>query len=94
MLFAFRAHLNIDYTGKVQNVRVVASLASVCLINDVAMSLNSCISSLEAGKRPRSPRPHRTSYRTRLPSSLTEELDEFCWVNGVLDKLNDYNRYA
>ncbi|CAD5207349.1 unnamed protein product [Bursaphelenchus okinawaensis] len=84
-------HLDIDYNIKVQTVKIVASLASVCLINDLAMSISACV---EARQKKADRSVFRDTYRSRLPSSLNEEITEFCWITGVMDKLHDYQRYA
>uniref|UniRef100_A0A1I7S228 FSA_C domain-containing protein n=1 Tax=Bursaphelenchus xylophilus TaxID=6326 RepID=A0A1I7S228_BURXY len=82
-------HLDLDYSLKVQSMKIVASLASVCLVNDLAMSISACA---QTKKKPKSVAEH--SYRSRLPSSLNEEVVDLYWTEPVMDKLHDYQRYA
>lgn len=83
----FSCELLTKYTTKVQNIRLIASLASICFLNDVGVSIQTCCLAI-----PREEKRPMKRMRRRLNTSLSEQNDD--WSKSVIDKLLDYQRFA
>ncbi|KAK0421995.1 hypothetical protein QR680_007305 [Steinernema hermaphroditum] len=86
MLKAVRASLNIEYSTKINNIRVVVALASLCLASELSAVARDCRAALLAAS---SSSPHSTPPAS--PRQHSCDVDAV-WSTGVLDKLHDYQR--
>uniref|UniRef100_A0A1I7XZZ8 FSA_C domain-containing protein n=1 Tax=Steinernema glaseri TaxID=37863 RepID=A0A1I7XZZ8_9BILA len=90
MLKAVRANLNIEYGTKVNNIRVVVALASLCLASELSAVVRDCKAALLDVSRTAS----FSSPQSTPPTSPNNRPydDNAVWSAGVLDKLHDYQR--
>ncbi|KAI6182660.1 FSA-C domain-containing protein [Aphelenchoides bicaudatus] len=82
-----RAEFFTNYTAKIQSIRLIASLASICFVNDVGVSIQTCCAAI-----PKEEKRQSKMLRQRLNTSLSEPVED--WATNVIDKLLNYQRFA
>lgn len=81
----FSAEFFTNYSAKIHNIRLITSLASICFLNDVGISIQACCSALSTKDQ------HKQSQiiRQQLDSTIDSNVD---WAGSVMDKLLDYQK--